>query len=70
MTLVSASTVLGTRDSNRKEPAQKLALADGLYPKLVELLSESLTASTPYFGYLCRLLELLTESCMSKLPLQ
>ncbi|MCJ1243315.1 hypothetical protein MMC30_000512 [Trapelia coarctata] len=44
------------------EPAQKLALANGVYPKLVELLLESLTASTPYFGYLCRLLELLTES--------
>ncbi|MCJ1472781.1 hypothetical protein MMC13_001430 [Lambiella insularis] len=40
------------------EPAQTLALADGLYLRLVEILEIGILASSPSFSYLCRLLDM------------
>lgn len=47
----------------REEPAQRLALADGLYLRLIEIVESGMLASSPSFSYLCRLLDLSEGKC-------
>ncbi|MCJ1385993.1 hypothetical protein MMC17_009118 [Xylographa soralifera] len=44
------------------EPAQRLALSDGVYLRLIEVLESGLPASTPTLTYLCRLLDFFEDS--------
>ncbi|MCJ1321845.1 hypothetical protein MMC15_007190 [Xylographa vitiligo] len=44
------------------EPAQRLALSDGVYLRLIEILENGLLASTPTLSYLCRLLDVFEDS--------
>ncbi|MCJ1281236.1 hypothetical protein MMC26_000554 [Xylographa opegraphella] len=44
------------------EPAQRLALSDGVYLRLIEILENGLLASTPTLSYLCRLLDFFEDS--------
>ncbi|MCJ1392104.1 hypothetical protein MMC18_004971 [Xylographa bjoerkii] len=44
------------------EPAQRLALSDGVYLRLIEVLESGLLASTSSLSYLCRLLDFFEDT--------
>ncbi|MCJ1401476.1 hypothetical protein MMC11_004690 [Xylographa trunciseda] len=44
------------------EPAQRLALSDGVYLRLIEVLESGLLESTPSLSYLCRLLDFFEDN--------